>query len=589
MWRDDVNRGATGGAAGVVAVSALDLVALALHDGVTLDSGWGAVVVACVSLGALVGLGLGALWSVAARTREPLVAILAGAMALGALLADIFVLPRLYPLLHLGLAAVAVLSAAVAGANAWPPSGARAGFPVAGVAAALGLWVWFAPDALLGQGASRQAVMDRTRLARHVVSQVQTSVAPEECAWPSPPTAGAEPGTPPARPRASILLLTVDALRADHGGAALAQFMPKTAARLAGAWVFDRVYAAAPRTNESVYSLFTGRPAPMLAFAQVGVDAEDRFVPVAAGEGSWKRRHPAPLGDTTPTLAETLGRAGWDTFAAIGYVYLLPAAGITRGFERTDDTAYQRHNRDNAGLTSDALADALIKGFATHDRARPLFAWAHFMDPHAPYRPYEPAGVSPDETDALTLYRGELRRVDDALDRVLGDPALPEDTLVVLTSDHGEEFGEHGGAYHGTTLFDEQIRVPAWVWSRDGGLAPAPGAPVSATLATYDLMPTLLDLVGVAAPSGMIGRSWAPALIGRGALPEAPVLMTSTLHRTLFGAAAGLDKLVFEPAAGVAAYYDLAQDPEERANRIDAAPERVAPLACQLSTVARKP
>jgi arylsulfatase A-like enzyme len=179
--------------------------------------------------------------------------------------------------------------------------------------------------------------------------------------------------------------------------------------------------------------------------------------------------------------------------------------------------------------------------------------------------------------------------VDDALDRVLGDPALPEDTLVVLTSDHGEEFGEHGGAYHGTTLFDEQIRVPAWVWSRAGGLAPSPGAAVSATLATYDLMPTLLDLVGVVAPSGIIGRSWAPALMGRGALPEAPVLMTSTLHRTLFGAAAGLDKLVFEPAAGVAAYYDLAQDPEERANRIDAAPERVAPLACQLSTVARKP
>jgi CTP:molybdopterin cytidylyltransferase MocA len=128
------------GAAGVVAVSALDLVALAVHDGLTLDSGWGAVVVACVSLGALVGLGLGALWSVAARTREPIIAVLAGAMALGALLADIFVLPRLYPLLHLGLAAVAVLSAAVAGATAWPPSGARAGFPVAGVAAALGLF-----------------------------------------------------------------------------------------------------------------------------------------------------------------------------------------------------------------------------------------------------------------------------------------------------------------------------------------------------------------------------------------------------------------------------------------------------------------
>jgi len=589
MQRDDFKRGVAGGAVGVVALSVLDLGALALHDGVTLGVGWGPVVVACVCLGALVGLGLGALWSVAARTREPIVAVLAGAMALGALLADIFVLPRLYPWLHLGLAAFAVLGAAASGATAWPPRLARFGWPTASVAAALGLWIWATPDALLGQGAARQAVMDRTRLARHVVRQVETSAAAEDCAWPAPPSADPESGSAAARPRASVLLLTVDALRADHGGAALAQFMPKTAARLAGAWVYDRVYAAAPRTNESLYSLFTGRPAPMLTFAQVGVDADDHFVPVAAGEGTWKRRHPAPLGDTTPTLAETLGRAGWDTFAAIGYVYLLPGAGITRGFERTDDTAYQRHNRDNAGITSDALADALIKGFATHDRARPLFAWAHFMDPHAPYRPYEAAGVSAEETDALTLYRGELRRVDDALDRVLGDPALPEDTLVVLTSDHGEEFGEHGGAYHGTTLFDEQVRVPAWVWSRAGGLAPAPPGPVSATLATYDLMPTVLELVGVAPPPGVLGRSWAPALTGRGALPDAAVLMTSTLHRTLFGAAAGLDKLVFEPAAGVAAYYDLAQDPEERANRIDAAPERIAPVACQLSTVARKP
>lgn len=582
----DMARGAAGGAVAGVALAALDLLTLATRDRVALDAeGWRALLGVAVCVGAALGLVPGVFWGLCRPLRGPVVTILSGAMAFGAFVADVVVLPRLYPWLHAGLAGAAVLAAALAGAAIWPERWARSGALVALLAAGL------APALLttLGEGrqAVRQAVAEQTRYARHAYAALgpQTVDAPRDdgvCPWPTPPS---RPGAP-LLPRASVLLLTVDALRADHGGAALATHLPKTAAHLADGWRFDRVYAGAPRTNESVYSLFTGRPVPFLDFKPVGVDAQDQFVVVGREETRGQRRSPAPIGDTTPTWAEAMRDAGWQTFATAGYVYFLPAAGLTRGFERVDDTPYQKHNRDLTGLTSNAVADALIAAFAARDTKRPLFAWAHFMDPHAPYRAYAAAGTSPDERDPLTLFRSELRRVDDALDRVLSDPNLPPELLIVLTGDHGEEFGEHGGGYHGTTLFEEQVRVPVHLAARGRPLPAPPEAPESAPLALYDLMPTVLELVGVPTPPTVLGRSWASRLRGE-PLADVPLLLSSTLHRTLLAVVEGTDKVVLEPATGIAAYYDLAADPAERANRIDAAPERVGPMACRLATVAR--
>jgi hypothetical protein len=84
----------------------------------------------------------------------------------------------------------------------------------------------------------------------------------------------------------------------------------------------------------------------------------------------------------------------------------------------------------------------------------------------------------------------------------------------------------------------------------------------------------------------VLGRSWASRLRGE-PLADVPLLLSSTLHRTLLAVVEGTDKVVLEPATGIAAYYDLAEDPAERANRIDAASERVGPMACRLATVAR--
>lgn len=582
----DMARGAAGGAVAGLALALLDLLTLATRDQVELDAdGWRSLAAVAVCVGAALGLVPGLLWGLCRPLRGPVVAILSGAMAFGAFVADVVVLPRLYPWLHAGLAGSAVVAAALAGAALWPERWARSGAFVALLAAGL------APVLLstLGEGgqAVRQTVAEQTRYARHVYAALdpRTEGATHDagvCPWPRPTS---KPGKPQL-PRASVLLITVDALRADHGGAALATYLPKTAAHLAGGWVFDRVYAGAPRTNESIYSLFTGRPVPFLDFKPVGVDAQDRFVVVGPEETRWQRRYPAPIGDTTPTWAEAMRDSGWQTFAAAGYLCFLPAAGLTRGFEQVDDTPYQKHNRDLTGVTSNAVADALVAAFAARDPNRPLFAWGHFMDPHAPYRAYTAAGTSPDERDPRTLFRSELRRVDDALDRVLSDPNLPRELLVVLTGDHGEEFGEHGGGYHGTTLFEEQVRVPVHLAARTLRLPAAPDAPESTPLSLYDLMPTVLELVGVPTPPTVLGRSWAPRLRGEG-LADTPVLLSSTLHRTLLAAIEGTDKVILDPASGIAAYYDLVADPAERANRIDAAPERVGALACRLATVAR--
>lgn len=588
-WREQVEtlqRGAAGGASAGALLSLVDLLVLLVHDRLVLSgSDWAATAFVSLAAGLLLGGGAGAVRALMPGRRP---SRLFPALALALLAADVVVLPRLYPFFHQLLALGAVTLAGFWGADrrsAPRGPGFRFGLRMAATGTLVLGPLPVAVALVLTDGAVRETVLERTRLARHLLApaalfaEAPSSGETDDCPWPAP----VPPDGPPMRPRASVLLFTIDALRADRGGVALSTYMPKTAARLAGAWRFDRVYAGAPRSNESVYSLFTGRPVPYLDFEPTSVDLQDIFLP-ADPQADWQRRYPAPIHDTTPTLAETLTQAGYATAASVGYVYFLPGAGIVRGFQNIRDDAYRLYNRDLRGITSPAVADTLLAQLAARDRRAPLFLWAHFMDPHAPYEPYPEGGTATNETEPARLFAGELRRADDALDRVLSSPDLPEDRIVVLTGDHGEEFGEHGGAFHGTTLFEEQVRVPVWL----SGVPDAPPAPDSTPLALYDLMPTLLDLVGVAPPSTVMGRSWVPRLRG-GALPPRPVLMSSTLHHTLYGAVLGKDKLIVEPANGAMAYYDLAADPEERENRVDALADPLSRLACIVLAASRAP
>src|SRR5262249_21256420 len=135
------------------------------------------------------------------------------------------------------------------------------------------------------------------------------------------------------------------------------------------------------------------------------------------------------------------------------------------------------------------------------------FVWVHYFEPHEPYdlHPGPFAGAR----EAVDRYDGEIRFVDDQIARLVAylKKTRPH-ALVVLAADHGEEFGEHGGRYHGTALYEEQARVPLAFATLDGsGLSPHR---VTTPVGLVDVAPTILSLIGIVPSARMRGRDLGP-------------------------------------------------------------------------------
>ena len=155
-------------------------------------------------------------------------------------------------------------------------------------------------------------------------------------------------------------------------------------------------------------------------------------------------------------------------------------------------------------------------GFSSANQENPWFLFVGYMDPHDPYyeHPYNGVGYSraahvkpePSEADRLRkLYDGEITYWDEHFGKLIGSlkqRKLYDDLTIVITADHGEEFMEHGGFWHGTTLYDEQLHVPLFVKLPKGERA---GSTVSHWVESVDVMPTLLALKQVKAPAAMQG------------------------------------------------------------------------------------
>ncbi len=351
---------------------------------------------------------------------------------------------------------------------------------------------------------------------------------------------GALAACAPAPPR-SVVLIVVDTLRADHLG--LYGYGRDTSPRLDAlardAAIFDHAFASSPWTLPSFGSLFTGRlpaehRAGWPAGAPEGGDADGReFLPLRAG---------------LPTLAETLAVAGLDTAAVMNNAFLHPDFGVARGFATYDHIGGNRKRIRRA----DEVVDRALDWLGKEGRGDFLLV-VHFFDPHlnydapAPFRgSFADSEMSDEERNALMelrplrqrvrqgepvdwdfligAYDEEIAFVDRELGRLwrgLEESGRLAESLVVLTADHGEEFGDHGGFEHGHSLYGELVRVPLLVWGP--GVEPGRRAePVS----LVDVYPTVLDALGLPAPEGLPGRS----------LIEAPVERTLIAERTLYGA-----------------------------------------------------
>ncbi len=399
-----------------------------------------------------------------------------------------------------------------------------------------------------------RAVLDKTRVGAALLAVAgdvldarpppPSSAEPPPGAWPAPrPAPDRRPAEPP-----NVLLITVDALRWDH--TTLAGYGRPTTPRLGElareAVVFERAYSPASTTRFSVPAILAGRPPSKVLWRRKGRDLYVR-----------------PRG--TPLLPAVLRAHGVQTAAVLNnYNIFLPSFGLAEGFQ-VYDTRSVRYvsSRVIRGGTAGDSTDAALRVLS---RLRPpWFLWLHYMDPHAPYDPGEGA---PDfgETD-LDRYDAEVAMTDRALGRLLDLVRARDDadrTVVVVTSDHGEQFSERGRKGHGLFVTDEEVRVPLVL--RLPGVGPGR---VRAPVCVSDVTPTVLDLYGLLEEvPGLEGRNLLRLLDDPDPRTVAPAVVETwpfSDHRSRrLALMEGTRKVRHSVRDGSWWFHDLAEDPGER-------------------------
>jgi arylsulfatase A-like enzyme/Flp pilus assembly protein TadD len=358
-----------------------------------------------------------------------------------------------------------------------------------------------------------------------------------------PSDAGAEPP--------SVLLVSIDTLRADHVGAyGAAGARTPTLDRLAAEGVrFENAIATSPLTLPSHASLLTGLRPP-----RHGVRHNGLF----------------HLGEEATTLAERFRDAGRATGAVVGAYVLAARFGLAQGFGTYDDRMSAERAVAGGYLERRAAAvtDRALEWLAA--TPGPFFLWVHYYDPHADYAPPGPYATEFRERP----YDGEIAYVDRELGRLLAGleqaGRLPR-TLVALTADHGESLGEHGEATHGYGLYDATLRVPLLV--RGPGV-PA-GRVVGGVVSGVDVAPTLLALAGAAPLTDADGRDLAP-LWREGAPPSSQVAYAESLATEIdqgwspvFAVRSRTHHYVRAPRPEL---YDVAADPKQLRDLLAPAP-----------------
>jgi HEAT repeat protein len=334
----------------------------------------------------------------------------------------------------------------------------------------------------------------------------------------------------PRRPRSSVLLITVDALRADHMGAYgyTRSTTPNIDRFARGAVVFERAYCQIPHTSYSIASLMTGSY----------LHARHQINP---------HHHP-------PTLARAARRYGLKTAAFFPPAVFYIDRQSFGGYEKSRfNFEYVKYEYLGAGRRVDQVLD-----FLRRHRGRQVFVWAHFFEPHEPYVRHSGFDFGP---HAVDRYDGEIAYVDHHLGRLLVYVQQQRpDTIVALTADHGEEFGEHGGHYHGNALYEQQVRVPLMI-----SVPGLEGRRVAGAAQVIDLPVTLLSMLDLPVPAEMRGTDLGPWLAGEDPRTLPPAFSELRKKKMVVR---GQRKLICDTARDYCELYDLGQDPGERNNLV---------------------
>jgi choline-sulfatase len=367
-------------------------------------------------------------------------------------------------------------------------------------------------------------------------------------------------------PVPNVVLVTLDTTRADHLGCYGAHGVstPNLDALARAGVRFETAITPVPITLPSHATILTG-----LSPAEHGV--HDNVI--------------QELPDTIPTLATILKERGYDTAAFIGAAVLDARYGLARGFDHYDDDLLASMKERSALSFVERRAEEVtaptLAWLRAHSKERPVFLWVHYFDAHQEYAAPPPFG----ERFAEHPYDGEIAYVDHWVGELMAAVAKhggDRPALTIVVGDHGEGLGEHGEQTHGLFLYDATLRVPLLMsWP---GRIPA-GASVPQMVSTEEILPTILDLLGVPAPRDVKAKSLVPLLHGGGA--EAGLIFLETmLPKNLFG---------WTPIEGVRQtgvkyvespnpeLYDLERDPGETRNLAERRAEEAQGLAARLA------
>ncbi len=396
-------------------------------------------------------------------------------------------------------------------------------------------------------------------------------------------------------PKPNILWIVVDTMRADRLGDEhnLTPYLDRLGEK---GVVFEAAYSHAPWTLPAMASMLTSlHPKEHGAGGRLG-----KFKTLREG---------------VVTAPAIFSRAGYQTHAIVNVEFLKEKYGVTRDFDRLDTVTYENNVEVRI---AEETTDAALKFMEDAATEKPFFMFLHYFDVHAVYDPPQPfrrrhaapfdkpggeqrtmfgtrehmMALRADKLDltpewihrASKLYDGEVAYTDAEIGRLLDRMAsmgLDDNTLIVFTSDHGEEFLEHGDFEHGHTVFDELIHIPLVM----AGPGVKPGQRVSQVVRQVDILPTLCEWADVAGARSFTGLSLMDVLRGERARSRKVLSHGNMWGDQPSSAWRDGDWKLIVPAAGSPGLFHISEDPGETRNLASQEPERLKSLQASLEAM----
>jgi arylsulfatase A-like enzyme len=463
----------------------------------------------------------------------------------GALLIEGWLPFRQNPLVHLALGLIAGACFISVAAHALDPISALAKRVICAVALAL---VLLAPYTVRASMSVRGLLYDMSSHARvHASVTGRWLAAPRSrrrlgalaCTTRTVPACEefrASDDTPAAGSLigADVLMLTIDAVRADQVDA-----FPLLRAELGAPIQFTRAVSPATRTSQSFKAMLRGRP---LRQARRVRKSERRRL--------------------SKTLGAVLREQGYRAVTVATHQVLSESSKVATGFDYLRPADPERLRGSGKRLAFASAASAVLE--AAHKTDVPMLAWLHALETHAPYN--WQGGVGPANQEGQRIAQRDLDPILAQFIRQFRAARAGRPLVIAVFSDHGEEFGEHGGAFHSSTVYAEQAQV-MFLLSVPGLTAD----PVTAPVSTAALPATLLSLLGLNIPCEFTLPSLLPCIERGVACPKLAVTELEPFganRRTLVGYTSAHHRLLYDRTHDVLRLFDSRTDPLEQRNLV---------------------